>query len=58
MSVSIKVEEVNHAVNEVIRATEDGASVGGKERVKEVVLFSVSEEYFELRQKLGIAVDS
>ncbi len=43
---------------EVIRATEDGASVPGKERVKEVVLFSVSEEYFELRQKLGISVDS
>jgi tetratricopeptide (TPR) repeat protein len=43
---------------EIIRATEEGASVPGKERVKEVVLFSVSEEYFEIRQKLGIAVDS
>ncbi len=42
---------------EVIRATEDGASVPGKERVKEVVLFSVSEEYFGLRQKLGIAIE-
>ncbi len=42
---------------EVIRATEDGASVPGKERVKEVVLFSVSEEYFEIRQKLGINVE-
>ena len=42
---------------EVIRATEEGASVPGKERVKEVVLFSVSEEYFEIRQKLGIAVE-
>ena len=43
---------------EVIRATEDGASVPGKERVKEVVLFSVSEEYFDLRQNRGIGVDS
>ena len=42
---------------EVIRATEDGASVPGKERVKEAVLFSVSEEYFEIRQKLGIAIE-
>jgi tetratricopeptide (TPR) repeat protein len=42
---------------EVIRATEEGASVPGKERVKEVVLFSVSEEYFEIRQKLGIAIE-
>ncbi|HEY1955683.1 MAG TPA: tetratricopeptide repeat protein [Polyangiaceae bacterium] len=42
---------------EVIRATEEGASVPGKERVKEAVLFSVSEEYFEVRQKLGIAVE-
>ncbi len=42
---------------EVIRATEDGASIPGKERVKEAVLFSVSEEYFEIRQKLGIAIE-
>ena len=42
---------------EVIRATEEGASVPGKERVKEVVLFSVSEEYFEIRQKLSIAIE-
>ncbi|HSQ65808.1 MAG TPA: tetratricopeptide repeat protein, partial [Polyangiaceae bacterium] len=42
---------------EVIRATEEGASIPGKERVKEVVLFSVSEEYFDIRQKLGIAVE-
>jgi len=42
---------------EVIRATEEGASVPGKERVKEVVLFSVSEEYFDLRAKLSIAIE-
>ncbi|HEX4473906.1 MAG TPA: hypothetical protein VH142_02445, partial [Polyangiaceae bacterium] len=42
---------------EVIRATEDGASLPGKERVKEAVLFSVSEEYFDIRQRLGIAIE-
>jgi hypothetical protein len=31
--------------------------VPGKERVKEVVLFSVSEEYFDLRAKLSIAIE-
>ena len=43
---------------EVMRATEDAASVSSKERLKEIVLFSVSEPYLELRQKLGIAIDS
>ncbi|HEY2509746.1 MAG TPA: protein kinase [Polyangiaceae bacterium] len=43
---------------EVMRATEDGASIPVKERMKELVLFSVSEEYFALRDKLGIRVDS
>ena len=43
---------------EVMRATEDGASVPGKDRMKEIVLFSISEPYLELRQKLGIAIDS
>jgi tetratricopeptide (TPR) repeat protein len=43
---------------EVMRATEDASSVPSKERVKEVVLFSISEEYFELRQKLQITVES
>jgi len=42
---------------EVIRATEDGASLPGKERVKEAVLFSVSEEYFDIRQRLSIAIE-
>jgi len=28
-----------------------------KERMKDIVLFSVSEEYFALREKLTIAVD-
>jgi tetratricopeptide (TPR) repeat protein len=43
---------------EVMRATEDASSVPGKERVKEVVLFSISEEYLALRKKLQITVES
>jgi tetratricopeptide (TPR) repeat protein/predicted Ser/Thr protein kinase len=43
---------------EVIRATEEGSSVPIKERLKEIVLFSISEEYFGLRDKLGISIDS
>jgi hypothetical protein len=35
-----------------------GASVPVKERMKELVLFSVSEEYFALRDKLQIRIDS
>ena len=38
---------------EVMRATEDAASVAGKERVKEIVLYSISEPYLELREKLA-----
>jgi len=43
---------------EVMRATEDASSVPAKERVKEVVLYSISEEYLEMRQKLQITVES
>ena len=43
---------------EVMRATEDASSVPAKERVKEVVLFSISEDYFELREKLQVTVES
>ncbi len=43
---------------EVMRATEDAASVPAKERMKEIVLFSVGEEYFAIREKLQIGVDS
>jgi tetratricopeptide (TPR) repeat protein len=43
---------------EVMRATEDAASVPSKERVKELVLFGVSAEYLAIRQKLAIAVDA
>jgi hypothetical protein len=44
--------------SEVMRATEDAASVPSKERMKEIVLFSISEEYFGIREKLGITVES
>jgi tetratricopeptide (TPR) repeat protein/tRNA A-37 threonylcarbamoyl transferase component Bud32 len=43
---------------EVMRATEDAASVAAKERVKEIVLFSISEDYLALREKLQITVES
>ena len=44
---------------EIIKASDEASSVvGGQERIKELVLFSVSEQYFQLRQKLKIAVDS
>jgi hypothetical protein len=42
---------------EMLRASEDGSSVPVKERLKELVLFSVSEEYFALRQKLAISIE-
>jgi hypothetical protein len=43
---------------EVIRGGEDTSSVPVKERMKDIVLFGVSEEYFALRAKLSITVDS
>ncbi len=42
---------------EVIRSTEEASSVPVKERMKDIVLFSVSEEYFALREQLSITVD-
>jgi hypothetical protein len=43
----------------VIRASDDASSaVSTQDRVQELVLFSVSEHYFQLRQHLGISVDS
>ncbi len=46
------------SATEVMRATEDAASVPAKERVKEIVLFSIGDSYFELRGKLQITVES
>ena len=43
---------------DVIRATEDASSVTPKERIKEIVLFSISEEYLELRKRLNITLES
>jgi tetratricopeptide (TPR) repeat protein/tRNA A-37 threonylcarbamoyl transferase component Bud32 len=46
------------SATDVMRATEDASSVPPKERIKEIVLFSISEEYLALRQKLRITIDS
>lgn len=43
---------------EAIRVTEDSAVVPVKERMKDLVVFSVSEEYFALREQLSIAIDA
>ncbi len=43
---------------EIIRASDESSSaVGSQERLKQLVLYSVNEKYFALRQRLGIAVD-
>jgi hypothetical protein len=41
--------------SEIVRLADEGAI--GKERAKELLLFSVSEEYFTLRRRLGVTVD-
>ncbi|HVJ91460.1 MAG TPA: protein kinase [Labilithrix sp.] len=43
---------------EVIRATEDTTGVPVKERMKDIVLFSVSDAYFKLRSKLSVSIDA
>lgn len=41
----------------VVRASpDDAAGISQKERLKELYLYSVSEEYLQLRHKLGIAI--
>jgi hypothetical protein len=43
----------------VIRATDEAtSSLPIEERVKELVLYSVSPEYFQIRRQLGVSVDS
>ena len=43
----------------LVKASEDpNAPVSTKDRIRELTLFAASEEYFQLRQKLGIAIDS
>jgi tetratricopeptide (TPR) repeat protein len=41
---------------EMVRATEEGASVAVKERLKEAVLFGTSEEYMAIRERLGVTI--
>src|SRR4029077_12729759 len=43
---------------EALRATEEASSVPVKERLKNIVLFPVGEEYFALREKLTITIES
>jgi tetratricopeptide (TPR) repeat protein/tRNA A-37 threonylcarbamoyl transferase component Bud32 len=44
---------------QIIKASDQStSSVSADERLKELVLFSVSSQYFQLRRQLGIAVDS
>ncbi len=43
---------------DVLRATEEAAVLPAKERTKELVLFSISEEYLALREKLVVTIDS
>ncbi|HEY3494549.1 MAG TPA: tetratricopeptide repeat protein [Polyangiaceae bacterium] len=43
----------------VVRASDEASSaVPQQDRIQELVLFSVSSQYFELRERLGIGVDS
>ena len=39
-------------------ADEASAAVPQKERLKELILYSVSEDYFALRRQTGINIDS
>jgi tetratricopeptide (TPR) repeat protein len=44
---------------EMLKLSDESASpVSHKDRLKELVLYSVSEEYFAIRQKLQVAIDS
>ena len=43
----------------IVKAGEDpNAPVSVKDRIKELTLFAASEDYFALRQKLGIGIDN
>lgn len=44
---------------EMVKASDESVSpVSHKDRLRELVLFSISEQYFSLRQRLGVAIDS
>ncbi len=54
----IAAHDLDMAVR-VIRATDEAtSSLPIEERVKELVLYSVSPEYFQIRRQLGVSVDS
>ncbi len=65
MSVDLSADRVGFVLAhdldtavQVIRASDESASpVSGQDRIKELAVFSVSPEYFELRQRLQIGVD-
>jgi hypothetical protein len=45
--------------NEMIKAADEASSaVGQKDRLKELVLYAVSEDYFTVRRKIGINIDA
>jgi len=46
--------KIAHAVIEA--SPEDSSTVGRKERVKELLSYSISEPYFDLRKRMGIAL--
>jgi serine/threonine protein kinase/lipopolysaccharide biosynthesis regulator YciM len=41
---------------EIVRAVDEG--VAPQQRLKELVLFAISEPYFQIRERLGITIDS
>ncbi|HET9934357.1 MAG TPA: tetratricopeptide repeat protein, partial [Polyangiaceae bacterium] len=54
----IAAHDLEMALRVVRASSDDATSIPVEERVKELVLYSVSPEYFEIRQKLGISIDS
>jgi tetratricopeptide (TPR) repeat protein len=45
-------------VAELIKAADDAqSSLPARERLRELILFSVSEEYFHIRKRLGVGID-
>ena len=43
---------------ETIRASRDNSTQLAQSRLKDLVLYAISEPYFRLRRRLAIAVDS
>jgi hypothetical protein len=51
-------DDLGMAIQLLRGSPEDSSSVPGTERVKELMRYAVSEEYFGIRARLRIAVDS